>query len=186
MLLFNLTTISQLRDTANAVIDKVKVKTDALANSIAALSLAVTGLNDEVDDIEDRFVYSTTENAIGKWIDGTSNVYQKTVPFTMPNSAAQNIVNIISIPKSIYVLEHSISIRISDNATDGFVNLSDAITFFNLEDENEDPVTIINLNIYSNAILQNALGQAGYCTIKYIDTPVSNNSSEGNNENSGE
>lgn len=186
MSLFNLTTISQLRDTANAVIDKVKVKTDALANSIAALSLAVTGLNDEVDDIEDRFVYSTTEKAIGKWIDNTSDVYKITIPFTMPNSA-QGIINIISIPKSIYILEHSLTIKISDNATNGYVNLTDAITFFNFDDVNDDPATVINLNIYNNSILQSALGQTGYCTITYIDTPTTNNSSnENGNDNAGE
>ena len=167
MSLFNLTTISQLQDTANAVIAKVKVKTDSLASSITALASAVSGLNDEVDDIENRFVYKTTENKVGTWIDN-SDIYQRTIQFTMPNTW-QDLINIITIPKSIYILDHSLTIKITDNSTDGYVNLSDVITFFNMEDENEDIVTVINLNIYSNAILQNSLGQTGYCTIRYID-----------------
>ena len=74
--------------------------------------LTATNVQGAIDEVTNRFVYSTDEKVIGKWIDGKP-LYQKTVDCgALPNNTTKNVAhNISNISKIVNIF----GIGIGDN-----------------------------------------------------------------------
>ena len=74
--------------------------------------LSATNVQGAIDEVANRFVYSTSEKVIGKWIDGKP-LYQKTVDCgALPNNTTKNVAhNISNISKIVNIF----GIGIGDN-----------------------------------------------------------------------
>lgn len=61
---------------------------------IDQLEAAVTALEGDVEDLQEAADYSETEHVVGKWIDGITPVYEKTIVYTVESTAASGKLDI--------------------------------------------------------------------------------------------
>ena len=61
---------------------------------IDQLEAAVTALEGDVENLQEAADYSETEHVVGKWIDGITPVYEKTIVYTVESTAASGKLDI--------------------------------------------------------------------------------------------
>ena len=61
---------------------------------IDQLEAAVTALESDVEDLQEAADYSETEHVVGKWIDGITPVYEKTIVYTVESTATSGRLDI--------------------------------------------------------------------------------------------
>ena len=61
---------------------------------IDQLEAAVTALESDVEDLQEAADYSETEHVVGKWIDGITPVYEKTIVYTVESTATSGKLDI--------------------------------------------------------------------------------------------
>lgn len=61
---------------------------------IDQLEATVTALEGDVEDLQEGHIYSETEHVVGKWTDGITPVYEKTIVYTVESTATSGKLEI--------------------------------------------------------------------------------------------
>ena len=145
---------------ANAV-TTVKI-TDA---NVTHAKVADNAIEDNNINFAESFIYSTTETAVGKWIDG-STVYQKVVALgTGPNATAKTVNHNISNLSVVIQLRGIASVAGTWSRTGSPYGASSTAA-------NYTPVAKIIMGAFSDGTViwettYNATGETGYAIITY-------------------
>lgn len=75
---------------------------------IDQLEAAVTALEGDVEDLQEGHIYSTTEHVVGKWTDGITPVYEKTIVYTV--TSEDPTTGTLTIPHGVSNLDTVVSL----------------------------------------------------------------------------